>query len=305
MVKMNKFSATIDTHNQLRATSDPIQIWPEMGFNPKMTKDKSSFRNVRKLNKKNGLSFIGLKRKIQALNSFDFRLKKLPLIYKYTLLSAITIAVFLGILSILNLVNRNTLHTNDTVISSDKVTPPPLFSKISAISDSVATPVRLKIPSIEVDALIEGVGITDQGTLGVPTDAANVGWYELGAKPGQKGTAIIDGHLDAADGSAGVFSKLHLLTPGDVIMVIDDNEKNIKFTVKSLKAYHAQDLAPEIFNQNDNGIRLNLITCEGIWDYNKATYSERLVVFTESTLNEQALSNFNEWTQTPNFKQVL
>jgi|SRR5579859_1664665 len=61
-----------------------------------------------------------------------------------------------------------------------------------------AQPLRLILPTIDVNAFIENVGTLPGGDLA--TAAAkpweDVGWYSDGPRPGERGSAVIDGHLD-------------------------------------------------------------------------------------------------------------
>lgn len=139
-------------------------------------------------------------------------------------------------------------------------------------------PVRLRIPSINVDASIESVGLTAERVMEVPKNSLNVGWYKLGALPGGVGSAVIDGHVDTENGKAGVFANLYKLKPGDKITVENADGKIITFIVKKSQTFDP-GLADAVFS--NDGIHLNLITCDGIWDGTKKSYSKRLVVFAD------------------------
>lgn len=140
-----------------------------------------------------------------------------------------------------------------------------------------ALPVRLKIPKLNIDAFIESVGLTSGGAMGVPEDTANAGWFNLGPRPGERGSAVIAGHFDGKNGGAGVFADLYKLKPGDKLSVQDDKGIEIIFTVRESHLYDP-GFAEEVFSSGD-GIHLNLITCDGVWDGVKKSYSKRLVVF--------------------------
>ena len=73
---------------------------------------------------------------------------------------------------------------------SPEVTPTPPVN--------IAADAHLVIPKIGVDAPVEPVHVEADGALGVPTRNQwdGVGWYQGGPIPGQRGSAIIDGHLD-------------------------------------------------------------------------------------------------------------
>lgn len=145
--------------------------------------------------------------------------------------------------------------------------------------ESKALPVRLKIPSINVDANIQQVGVSTDGEMEVPSNTVDVGWFKLGARPSEKGSAVISGHIDGENGIAGVFADLSKLKKNDLLYIEDDKGTLTAFVVRESRIYDP-GYADEVFSRND-GAHLNLITCEGLWDETKRSYSERLVVFTD------------------------
>lgn len=139
-------------------------------------------------------------------------------------------------------------------------------------------PVRLVIPAIDVNATVQYVGVTPTGEMAVPSNSIDVGWFRLGPHPGEVGSAVIAGHLNDKDGKAGVFANLHKLKEGDKLYVEDDKGISIVFIVREIRSYDSK-YADEVFTQSDKAY-LNLITCDGTWDGNKKSYSNRLVVLT-------------------------
>jgi len=147
--------------------------------------------------------------------------------------------------------------------------------------ENIGVPVRIKIPSINVDAAIEKVGLKTDGSMGVPKDPMNTGWYELGPRPGEVGSAVLDGHVDWWYGAPAVFPNLHEVKPGYIIIVEDDTGKIIPFVIREIRTYSIYDNANNVFVSNDGQAHLNLITCAGAWDYGSNQYSNRLVVFAD------------------------
>lgn len=143
----------------------------------------------------------------------------------------------------------------------------------------VAEPARLKIPAINVNALVEQVGLTPDGAMDVPKKWEDVGWYSLGARPGEAGSAVIDGHLDS-DVAPAVFWRLGQLKPGDHVYVLRSDNTQLDFVVQRRKSYAYNDASalPVIFGAATTS-NLNLITCDGAWDRFTKNYSNRLVVF--------------------------
>lgn len=144
---------------------------------------------------------------------------------------------------------------------------------------SSGLPVRLKIPTINVNAAVEYVGFTPRRALDVPKNPEDVGWFKLGPRPGEKGSAVIDGHVDGENGKAGVFVNLYKLKKGDKIYVEDGKGISIVFVVREKRIYDPE-YSGDVFSRND-GYYLNLITCDGVWDGVKKSYSKRLVVFSD------------------------
>lgn len=140
---------------------------------------------------------------------------------------------------------------------------------------------RLKIPSINVNANIQYVGVNTRGEMEVPKNTVDVGWFKLGSRPGEKGSAVISGHIDGKNGEAGVFNNLHKLKKGDKLFIKDAEGTTITFVVRESRIYNP-GYADEVFSSNDRA-HLNLVTCDGVWDGAKKSYSKRLVVFTDIT----------------------
>lgn len=149
------------------------------------------------------------------------------------------------------------------------------------VSEPTGAPARIQIPSIGVNALVEQVGLTAEGAMGVPRDPQNTAWYAFGPRPGDVGSAAIAGHVDWFGGASAVFTDLHNLKAGDVITVVNDLGESVNFTVREIKLFDALADATEVFVSNDGSAHLNLITCDGVWNQETQQYSERLVVFAD------------------------
>lgn len=158
------------------------------------------------------------------------------------------------------------------------------FSQMIANNPSEFIPMRIKIPKLEVDTHVEHVGQTKTHEMDVPKNAANVSWYVYGAKPGEEGNAVISGHYDTPSGKPAVFYKLKTLEPGDEVVVLSEDGRELTFIVESKEMHHYKTFPSEYVFFTKPGKNLNLITCGGIWDKKEQIYNERLVVYT--TLKE-------------------
>jgi LPXTG-site transpeptidase (sortase) family protein len=145
----------------------------------------------------------------------------------------------------------------------------------------VGYPVRLLIPVIKVDAVIDYVGIKPDGTMDIKPDQDKVAWYEFGPRPGETGSAVIAGHYGWIGDKGSVFNDLSKLKKGDKISVIDESGNSSVFIVNSSGKYDPAADTSAIFKSTDGKSHLNLITCEGVWVNSQKTYTNRLVIFAD------------------------
>jgi sortase (surface protein transpeptidase) len=151
-----------------------------------------------------------------------------------------------------------------------------MLAKARAIVAPAAPPDRLLIPAIGVNAGVESVGLDAQARIGSPSVPANVGWYRAGVAPGDAGDALFDGHLDWTNGPA-VFWELGRLRIGDPVTVIRADGSRVHFVVDSTSVvpYNASEDA--LFTATGPP-SMSLITCTGLWDQQRGTYLQRLLV---------------------------
>src|SRR5579859_4634063 len=104
------------------------------------------------------------------------------------------------------------------------VTPPPVDN---------AQPVHLSVPSVGINAPIEQVGILANGDMATPTQNpwVDAGWYSDGPHPGERGSAVIDGHLDRPGGYPAIFWYLRNVHVGDAVYVTERDGKQLRFHV--------------------------------------------------------------------------
>jgi hypothetical protein len=128
-----------------------------------------------------------------------------------------------------------------------------------------------------------GLGLTPSGSLDVPpADRPGLaGWYEAGTTPGERGTAIVAGHVDNADGPA-VFYKLGALRPGDRIEVERRDGRTAVFSVDAVEVYSAKDFPDDKVYGAADRPELRVITCGGGWSRSTG-YQGNVVVFAHLT----------------------
>lgn len=142
-------------------------------------------------------------------------------------------------------------------------------------------PIRLKIPAINIDAAFKNVGITPGGAMAMPKNINEIGWYDLGSRPGDIGSAVIAGHYGYQNGEAAAFNNIYKLAIGDKIIVTDSKGNDIIFIVSDTKSFDPKADTSNVFISSDGKSHLNLITCEGAWNKTTRSYSSRLVIFAD------------------------
>lgn len=169
--------------------------------------------------------------------------------------------------------------TLSAIVVSGIILNPPV--EAITLQASVENPVRLMIPAIKIDAVIEQVGLTPEGRMDAPKGPTTVGWFLQGPRPGEEGSAVIAGHSGWKNNTPAVFDNLDTLRPGDTISVGDEKGMVTTFVVREVRNYKQYDESTDVFTSPDDKVHLNLITCEGVWDAALENYPDRLVVFTD------------------------
>lgn len=160
----------------------------------------------------------------------------------------------------------------------------PLASQLGPRGSAAIRPAgeRVLPASITIDALelwgpVRAVGLKDNGELQVP-DETEVGWYQLGAAPGEPGATVLAAHV-TWNGAVGPFFKLADLALGaEVRMQLSDDSVRIYEVVE--RAMYPKDGLPEsrIFRQIGPE-SLVLITCGGSFNPSIHRYRDNIVVY--------------------------
>ncbi|GII79781.1 hypothetical protein Sru01_47630 [Sphaerisporangium rufum] len=162
-------------------------------------------------------------------------------------------------------------------------TPPvPAERPVDAMPKSA--PVRVRVPSIGVDAPLMPVGVTRSGEIEVPPlDRPRLaGWYRLGPAPGEMGPAVILGHVNNRSGPA-VFGRLRELGRGDRISVVRADGSTAVFTVDGAEqASKSRFPTRRVYGQVDRPA-LRLITCGGVFNPRAGSYTDNIIVYATLT----------------------
>ncbi|WP_082598384.1 MULTISPECIES: class F sortase [unclassified Kitasatospora] len=141
-------------------------------------------------------------------------------------------------------------------------------------------PVRLWIPQLFVEAPFVELGLDRAGALEAPAkeDRNLVGWYRDGASPGERGSAVVAGHVDTTTGPA-VFLMLHRLAPGNTIDITRADGIVATFAVDSVQTFPKDRFPDQQVYADTDTAQLRLITCGGAYDRQRKDYTDNVVVF--------------------------
>ncbi|MFI9648350.1 class F sortase [Streptomyces sp. NPDC052040] len=152
----------------------------------------------------------------------------------------------------------------------------------SSVLQSLArsAPKRLVIPQIGVDAPFTELSLDATGHLNPPppNDRNLVGWYKNGASPGERGTAIVAGHVDTTTGPA-VFVFLRLLKPGGIVDITRADGTTLRFQIDSVETFSKAHFPDQRVYADAPTPQLRLITCGGSYDHAAHEYLSNTVVF--------------------------
>ncbi|MBD2763312.1 class F sortase [Kocuria sp. WRN011] len=152
--------------------------------------------------------------------------------------------------------------------------------KVLAASD----PQSLSIPATGTRSELLHLGLREDGSLEVPPEppGSPAGWYDGSPTPGERGPAVLLGHVNATGGGPGVFADLRQLRPGDTIEVARQDGSTATFTVDRGEAYAKDEFPTLKVYGNTPGAELRLITCDG-YDPATGNFGDNYVVYATLT----------------------
>ncbi|MFD5648751.1 class F sortase [Streptomyces sp. NPDC127039] len=145
-----------------------------------------------------------------------------------------------------------------------------------------SAPTKVTIPAIDVSSTLEDLGLDDDGVMETPRDPALAGWYTPGPAPGQRGPAVIAGHV-TWDGAHSVFYRLSELAPGDTVTVDRADGRTATFTVDRVEQYPKNEFPTVDVYRNLDHAGLRLITCAGDYSAEEHRYADNVVVYATLT----------------------
>jgi sortase (surface protein transpeptidase) len=141
-----------------------------------------------------------------------------------------------------------------------------------------SAPVGLEIPAIGLRTDVVPIGSRPERALDGPAAGgdAPVAWDRGSPAPGEAGSSVMAGHVDAA------FSQLRLLRPGDQILVHRADGALVRFVVTGVGRYPRKAFPNErVYGPHDHP-ELTLVTGGGAVDRNRRSDGSNLIVYARS-----------------------
>ncbi|HEX6678350.1 MAG TPA: class F sortase [Actinomycetes bacterium] len=145
---------------------------------------------------------------------------------------------------------------------------------------ATAVPTFVRVPRIHVASSLDRLGRASDGTVEPPAPGRwqVAGWYELGPRPGEPGSAVILGHVDSKTGPA-VFFRLRELRRGDEILVSRADGSTVRFVVERIGEYPKKWFPTDQVYYPTLTPELRLVTCGGQFDFSTGHYKSNVIVF--------------------------
>jgi sortase (surface protein transpeptidase) len=112
----------------------------------------------------------------------------------------------------------------------------------------------------------------------VPKNLADTGWFTEGPEPGERGAAVVVGHV-ASLGGSGVFYRLRDVRPGDVIRIRLRDGEIVRYRARSMLVVPKTTFPTRRVYAQTPRPTLRLITCSGTMDASSGHHPDNRIVF--------------------------
>jgi hypothetical protein len=141
-------------------------------------------------------------------------------------------------------------------------------------------PTGVRIASLDIALETIPLGLEDDGSLEVPDDPYIAGWWTGGANPGERGPAVIVGHVDSYEGP-GAFYGLEGIPEGERVSVDRGDGTAVHFRVERVERHPKDDFPTAAVYGQTEAPTLRLVTCAGEFDPGARSYEDNVIVFLE------------------------
>lgn len=147
-------------------------------------------------------------------------------------------------------------------------------------------PAALRIPAIGVTSRVQALGLNADNTVKAPPRGPRydqAAWYKYSRTPGNRGTSIIQGHVDSAEGGPSVFFRLGDLRRGDRVTVTRSDHSKATFVVDNVRRYAKRNFPTRAVYQHTENASLRLVTCGGAFNRGTGRYQDNIIAFAHLT----------------------
>ncbi|MEU9996965.1 class F sortase [Streptomyces sp. NPDC050848] len=125
-------------------------------------------------------------------------------------------------------------------------------------------PARVRMPAVRIDAPVTAVGLDAEGWVDTPPayETNLAGWFTGAVTPGEKGTAVVVGHVDTPDGRA-VFYDLGALAKGHRVEIVRQDGRTAVFSVYGIEVVPKEGFPAERIYRATPYPELRVLTCGG------------------------------------------
>lgn len=155
----------------------------------------------------------------------------------------------------------------------------------SAAASEVAkapVPTGLRVPRLEIEMPVVGVGLDTEGGMELPESAGDAGWFRAGGNPGgglrATQNAVIAAHVDDAVVGRGPFARLREARAGDAVEVVLSDGATAVYQVDRVEQTSKQQVDFAVVFGAAEGA-LVLVTCGGRWDADVRHYEDNVLVW--------------------------
>jgi len=155
------------------------------------------------------------------------------------------------------------------------------------LTGPVPEPARLEVPSLGIDSSLIDLFVAEDGTMGVPKTAEQIGWWEDGPLPGEPGASLIAAHVSLG-GEPGAFAELGTVSVGADVVVDRVDGTTATYVVTSVEQFAKDEFPEERVYSYDGPTRLHLVTCGGAINPDNGHYLDNVVVFADLVSDTRA-----------------
>lgn len=186
--------------------------------------------------------------------------------------ATIAILVVLGLVVLVAVIGTQSPSSRNSAV--------PVSDRVSvAIPLDASEITGLDVPSIGVATTeVTDLGLREDNSLDVPSDAATVGWYDRSSSPGTVGPAVMAGHVNYS-GEDGTFATLKDVKKDDTVEVHRKDGTTAVFRVDEVGQYDKDAFPTDTVYGPTSDAEIRLITCGGVFNSAKRSYDDNIVVF--------------------------